>query len=290
MAHRYQIEHVSTLRGGEKVRTVTRKGHRVRIAFPRGQRKKGSGRVIEVLHPLHENPCRLPNPAELVVMMANPSTLGNPWHASGNFRTREEAMERKRQLEQSGQKVRLVVSAKGTSAENYSVYTRNPSSSDASHLYEEFHGESAEHVDEYQEPSPRPATLTELGDLIELQIKRPTGWKWAVFNFTGRNVKLASNAAGTQLYFISGNQKVTRGELTHAGADNSKELIDLGEAMMIAYRAKKAQVDGIAANYEHRFGEETGVRPRLMYDTRGPSPRLYLSGGEYRVEAAGIIN
>src|SRR5258708_15690101 len=237
MADRFRVEHFSSVRGGEKVRSVRRKGHVARIAFPRGHRVKGSGRLIEVLHPIHENPCRLPNPSELVVMMANPSNL-----------------------------------------------------EDASHFYEEFHGEQGEHIDTYHESEPRPATLSELGDLIELQVKRPTGWKWAVLEFIGRGVKLASNAQGTQLYFVSGNQKVSKGELSHIGADNSKELIDLGEAMLIAYRAKKAQVDGIASNYEHKFGEETGVRPRLMYDCRGPSPRLFLSGGEYRIEAAGIIN
>jgi len=159
-----------------------------------------------------------------------------------------------------------------------------------SELYQDFHGESAQHVDHLQEPEPRPVTLTELGDLIELQVKRPVGWKWATFDFTGRGVKLASNVIGSQLYFVGGNQKVSRGELTQTGADNSKELIDLGECMTIAYRARKTFVDGINSTYEHKFGEETGVRPRLMYDCRGPQPRLFLSGGEYRVEAAGIIN
>jgi hypothetical protein len=202
---------------------------------------------------------RAKNPAELVLMSANPSELvlmgGNPGKSRKKGR-------------------------------------RNPGSrvEKASELYEDFHGESAQHIDRFEEPKPRPVTLSELGDLIELQVKRPSGWKWAVFSFIGRNVKLASNVMGSQLYFIGGNQKVTRGELTHAGADNSKELIDLGEAMLIAYRARKTFVDGIASNYEHRFGEETGVRPRLMYDTRGPQPRLFLSGGQYRVEAAGIIN
>ncbi len=202
---------------------------------------------------------RKSNPAELVVMAANPADLvlmgANP---------------RKR-------------ARKGR---------RNPDSKleGASHLYEEFHGEQGKHVDTYHEPEPRPASLSELGDLIELQVKRPTGWKWAVLDFTGCGVKLASNAQGTQLYFVSGDQKVSRGELSHVGADNSKELIDLGEATLIAYRARKAHVDGIASNYEHKFGEETGVRPRLMYDRRGPAPRLFLTGGEYRIEAAGIIN
>jgi hypothetical protein len=204
---------------------------------------------------------RKKNPGELVLMTANPAELvvmgANP---------------RKRSRKASGR--------------------RNPDAKleGASDMYEEFHGEAGKHVDEYHEPEPRPATLSELGDLIELQVKRPTGWKWAVFDFTGRGVKLASNAQGTQLYFVSGNQKVSKGELSHVGADNSKELVDLGEATLIAYRARKAHVDGIASNYEHKFGEETGVRPRLMYDCRGPQPRLFLSGGEYRIEAAGIIN
>jgi hypothetical protein len=248
MQPQFRIEHIATVPHGYKVRTVKRAGHEVRIAFPPGRRTKGSGRVVEVLHPAHENPCRIPNPAELLVMTANPAEL-------------------------------LVMGA-------------NPDSKleGASRTYEEFHGESGKHIDEIHEPSPRPMTLAELGTLIELRVKRPTGWKWGSFDFTGRGVRLASNVAGTQLYFVDGDQKVSRGELTHLGADNSKELIDLGECLLIAYRARKMQVNGVATNYEHNFGEETGVRPRLMYDRRGPAPRLYLNGGAYRVEARGIIN
>ena len=160
----------------------------------------------------------------------------------------------------------------------------------ATQKYREFHGADSKFVDEYQEPSPRPSTLAELGDLIELKVKRPTGWKWGEFDFTGRGVKLASTPNGTQLYLIGGNQKISRGELTHLGADNQKELIDLGEATYIAYRTRKSIVDGKLATYEHCFGEVSNVRPRLMYDRRGPQPRIYFSGGEYRVEAPGIIN
>jgi hypothetical protein len=238
MPNRFRVEYFSSLRGGEKVRSVRRKGHVARIAVPHGKRVKGSGRLIEVLHPIHENPCRLPNPAELVVMMANPT---------GELET-------------------------------------------ASRNYEEFHGRPAQHIDTYQEPEPRPVTTSEVGELIDFQVKRPTGWKWAQIDFTARHVKVARNVEGTQLYLIGGNQKVSRGELTHVGADNSKELIDLGEAMTIAYRAKREEVNGISSPYEHRFGEITGVRPRLMYDTRGPQPRLSLVGGEYRVTEKGIEN
>jgi hypothetical protein len=61
------------------VRTVTQGEHEVRIAFPPGRREKGSGHVVEILHPTHENPgycpskTRMQNPAELVLMGANPS-------------------------------------------------------------------------------------------------------------------------------------------------------------------------------------------------------------------------
>jgi hypothetical protein len=209
-------------------------------------------------------PRRAKNPAELVLMSANPAELvlmgANP------------------QSKKRGRRNPIPPSGRERSLES------------ASENYEAFHGRPAQHVDTFDEPSPRPVTTSEVGDLIDLQVKRPTGWKWAQFNFTGRNIKLARNVEGTQLYFIGGNQKVTRGELTHTGADNSKELIDLGEAMTIAYRAKRERVNGISTTYEHPFGEITGVRPRLMYDTRGPQPRLYLAGGEYRVTDAGIEN
>jgi hypothetical protein len=200
---------------------------------------------------------RKKNPAELVVMAANPAELvvlgANPGKKKGR---------------------------------------KNPDSKleGASRTYEEFHGEPGKHIDEIQEPTPRPVTLAELGELLELQVKRPVGWKWGSLDFQGKGVRLASNVEGTQLYLVDGDQKISRGQLTHLGADNSKQLIDLGEATLIAYRARKMQVNGVAANYEHNFGEETGVRPRLTYDCRGPQPRILISGGQYHVEARGIVN
>ena len=158
----------------------------------------------------------------------------------------------------------------------------------ASALYEQFHGSPGKHIDEYHEPSPRSVTMTELGDLLELRVKTDVGWKWRSLDFAGEGIKVASNAAGKQIYFIGGDQRIR--SLTPFGADRSKELIDLGECCYIAYRAKKAHVNGIASNYEHRLGEETGRCPRLVYDRRGREPRLYFTGGEYHVEAAGIVN
>jgi len=55
MAQQYRHEKTGVPPRGWRVRTVTQKQHQVRIAFPPGPRKKGSGRVVEILHPLAEN-------------------------------------------------------------------------------------------------------------------------------------------------------------------------------------------------------------------------------------------
>lgn len=165
-----------------------------------------------------------------------------------------------------------------------------PSESRAADLYQRFHGRGAQHVDEYHEPTPRPATLTELGDLLELRVERINGWKWGSLDMGGRGIKVSSNAGGTQIYFIGGQQRLSKGDFTRLGADRSKELIDLGTCRYIAYRAKKEQVNGVSSGYEHFLGEETKVYPRLQYDRRGPEPRLLLAGGAYHIEAAGIVN
>jgi hypothetical protein len=57
----YRHEDISTPPKGWKVRTKTLpSGHLVRIAFPPGRRRKGSGEVVSILHPLGKNPCQNP--------------------------------------------------------------------------------------------------------------------------------------------------------------------------------------------------------------------------------------
>ncbi len=160
----------------------------------------------------------------------------------------------------------------------------------ASEVCEEFRGEPCEHVDTFIEPEPRPQTLGQLFTLVELQVKRPVGWKWGVLDFTGQEVQGGGEPYSHQIYFVGGDQKISRGQLTHLGVDNEKQIIDLGECMSIAYRQKKMQVNGIASDYEHPFGDVTGVRPRLIYDRRGPQPRLLLAGGDYTITPEGIVN
>ena len=184
-----------------------------------------------------------------------------------------------------GNPMELIVA--GNPARKRRARKGNPDGAEqASELYQDFHGAPSKRIDEYSEPSPIGVTLTELGDLIEIRVKCGAGWKLRSLDFKGCGIKLASNPAGTQLYFVGGEQRVR--SFAAFGADKSKELVDLGEATYIAYRAKKAQVNGIASDYEHYLGEETKVYPRLMYNRS--ITRLFFVGGQYHIEGVGIVN
>lgn len=51
----FRHERLAKKRKGERVRTIVTDKHRVRIAFPKGQRRKGAGRVLSILHPMEES-------------------------------------------------------------------------------------------------------------------------------------------------------------------------------------------------------------------------------------------
>jgi hypothetical protein len=54
MAAAYRHEELQKTPHGYRVRSVKRGGHVVRIAFPPGPRRKGAGKVVEILHPKGE--------------------------------------------------------------------------------------------------------------------------------------------------------------------------------------------------------------------------------------------
>jgi len=66
----YRTQHVATAPPGWKVRSKMSGEHVIVLAFPPGKRKRGSGKLLEILHPEGENPRRC-NPGELLI-------FGNP--------------------------------------------------------------------------------------------------------------------------------------------------------------------------------------------------------------------
>ena len=164
----------------------------------------------------------------------------------------------------------------------------NPNGDEAAaELYEEFHGRGHKEILELQEPEARGVTLTSLGDLVALAVIPEKTRKWIELDFKGCAVKLASNAKGTQLYLVGGDQSLEADYLAKLNG-TGKELIELGEANSIVYRASKSQTDFTPTDWEHHFGEEGGLRPIAAYDTR--TKRILLVGGDYTIEAPGIIN
>jgi hypothetical protein len=260
----------------------------------------------------------------------------NPWHAAGNFKSYEEAMDRRRQLQQAGHSVRMSVSARETSAENYSVYTRKPVSNPAARdkglpesrkaarrraaikrqlrsegkqprgdeslkelrqqrrnpdetkqavkLYEKFHGRDPKEIAEKHVSAAMRLDYTALGNLDYLKVKTPLG-QTVKFDFEGDGVKLASSPDGRQLYCIGGNQNIEQ----CIDADSlQKDFIDMGDALEVAYLARKIHSNYEPVQWFHKFGEETGSVPRLMYDKL--RKQIFFSGGDYYIDTKPAIS
>jgi hypothetical protein len=166
---------------------------------------------------------------------------------------------------------------------------RNPDDGElreAERLYETFHGREPREILAIQESSETRGEYTALGDLIELTMISPTG-DTVLVSFKGDGVRLASSPEGEQLYLIGGNQDLSS-SLRMFGADEAKDLIDLGEAKQIVYEAAKWQTDFTAQEWKHDFGEEGGVRPRGFYDQL--KQRIFFAGGTYQVKRPGIVD
>jgi hypothetical protein len=157
---------------------------------------------------------------------------------------------------------------------------------EAERLYEEFHGREPREILELAVSAEESGNYTALGDLLELIIDSPAGDR-VKLKFKGDGVKLASSPDGSELYLFGGSQDLTEC-LDKFGADTSKELIDLGEAYQVVYDAAKWQTDFKPQDWEHKFGEESGLRPRVFYDQR--KQRIFFAGGTYRVERPGIVD
>jgi hypothetical protein len=171
---------------------------------------------------------------------------------------------------------------------------RNPDNeelAEAERLYKTFHGREPSEVLELQESDEARGELTALGDLVELTIVAPNG-DHVVVSFANDGVRLASAPGGRQLYLVGGNQDISA-QLNLFGADESKDVIDLGEAKQVVYDAAKWQTGFQSQDWKHDFGEESGIRPRVFFKqavSANGKPRIFFAGGVYKVERPGIID
>lgn len=199
---------------------------------------------------------------------------------------------------------------------------RNPAA-DAAALSKKFHGRKATTQRQIVEKVHSHEHLMEIGPLVRLVIDTPTGLV-AVLNFNTSDAKkivyLASSErdpktgklVGKQLYLRGGDQEVNLAGLKMDSPLWIRDLMELGRlhefkrgdpALMvngervkgsITYRTRKGIDNFELIDYWHKAGEETGgkqgmaARPLVLYDYR--NKKLQLAGGQYKIDAPGIIN
>lgn len=162
---------------------------------------------------------------------------------------------------------------------------RNPGSAEG--LFEEFHGRpSGEELIVGEEEKYRD-DLAVLGELRELVVvEKPKGKRGTPVVFDGDdNVMLASTPSGNQYLFVGGDQRL---EPRDFGVREKKDKVSLGWVHSVTYYTDKQHLSGPkdAWEYEHKFGEEGGELPMLVYDRL--NERMELVGGSYKTTGRGI--
>jgi len=100
---------------------------------------------------------------------------------------------------------------------------------------------------------------------------------------------LVADESARQLWFVGGDQDITAALGVFGPRQRGAGLFELGEARRIDYRQRKEHVAHPEHDsWRHEFGEESGVRPVVLFDAT--HKRLLLEGGEYVVRAEGIVN
>jgi hypothetical protein len=178
---------------------------------------------------------------------------------------------------------------------------QNPAAAD---LREEFIGEEPDWIDHANEPNMPKGDYAKLGDLVALSVKPMHGGQVKGLFWTNRQFDIVhfgdellplidapwvtSDESARQIYFYKGLQNL-HSQLGEFGARSRGDgVFELGQVRVIRYRAKKWTDDFKLFDFVHRFGEETGVLPMLLFDDK--HQRLLFEGGEYQIRREGIVN
>ncbi len=301
----FRVQHVTATPRGWKVRTVVSGAHRVRVAFPPGRRQTGSGQVVEILHPRGENPCRTTNPAELLLMGANPmrSQRADPYDslsqqdklAFGRLGLGKAQLQSRRDI-QRARRLADRVHRERNRFPNPAAEVSSPEAEAARDLRERFTDHPSKGYSVDNEPHIPAGDYALLGELLDLGVlPTETGEARTQMRLTpeGEDVQVISSPDG-KIYFANDGQGMTDAEI-RVFTDSAADRVLLGECRTIAYFAAKyhpqvpASVRGKVQPWEHRFGEERGGHPPLLYYLRR-FQRWELEGGTYTVEGVGIKN
>jgi len=160
----------------------------------------------------------------------------------------------------------------------------NPS---AAALREAFTGADVDSYTVHREDHMPAGDYAQLGKLLALYVKPHSGGQ--VQMIKPRGTILVSDESARQLWFVGGDQDISAALSVFGARQRGAGLFELGEARRIDYKQRKEHVpDPDVDEWRHEFGEESGVRPVVLFDAT--HKRLLLEGGEYVVRSEGIVN
>lgn len=159
-------------------------------------------------------------------------------------------------------------------------------------IAEAFSGTEVEFLDVYNEPHMPRGRYAYLGELLSLHIKPAKGGQVQRISFSsGSDAPIVvTDSTAKQIYFVNGNQDITEA-LAVFGAQSriGDSLLELGVGRRIDYKARKEHVaDPDEDKWKHDHGEEDGIFPTVLFDTR--NKKLLYEGGNYRIEGPWIRN
>jgi hypothetical protein len=169
-------------------------------------------------------------------------------------------------------------------------------------IVEEFTGREVEYLDVYNEPHMPRGRYGKLGPLIALYIKPAKGGQVQRIGASeaighdfpqawgGKPPLVVTDSSAKQIYFVDGCQDLTPClEMFGFGAGSMDGMLTLGQARRIDYQCRKEHIASPDEDlWKHEHGEENGVLPTVLFDTR--NKRLLYEGGDYRIEGPWIRN
>lgn len=174
----------------------------------------------------------------------------------------------------------------------HAIRRRRASNPSAEGIREYFTGAPADSVRVDSEPHMPAGDYAQLGELLVLYVKPQAGGQVKQIAFRGATrPAVVADESARQIWFVAGDQDISAnlGEFGAEAVGEGSGVFLLGEARRIDYKQRKEHVpDPDVDEWRHDFGEETGVRPALLFDSN--LKRFLLSGGEYEIRPEGIVN
>jgi hypothetical protein len=176
------------------------------------------------------------------------------------------------------------------SRQKKAIRRQNP---DAAGIREDFTGAPVDREQVRYEPHMPAGNYAQLGKLLTLAVKPRAGGQ--VLDIRSNALIVSDERAQAEegklgpIWFVGGDQDITAALPQFGAIERRGGIYELGEAREIHYEQRKEHVPHPEQDHwRHRFGEETNVRPTVLFDLT--HKRLLLEGGAYRIRREGIVN